>query len=139
MISKDKLKKGAKSGIAQGLLTLLGLGTGCVVMKLVDGKIPGWSVPALGLTGFVPHIFFDNENANAFGNGVIAAGGANALQRATAGKPDIQKWLPVVSVQATLPPPAAPAANGFGNPDYAAMLLNGFGNANPTMAEALVM
>lgn len=87
----------AKKGLTEVALTLLGLTVGKVGMNLASGKIPDAAVPAIGLTGLVPH-FMENssDELKAFGNGVTLAGAIDGFQKAKAKFPFIAN-LPFVS------------------------------------------
>ncbi len=76
-----------KSALAQGFATLGGFLAGHFAMALVEKyapKVVADYSSALGLAGFVPHyVPGANDNWKSFGNGLIAAGGSDAIKKLT--------------------------------------------------------
>lgn len=77
-----------KDAVAEAASTLGGFLAANFAMTLFEKFLPnlGKFSPALGASGFVPHYTNASDNWKAFGNGVIAAGGAEALKKVTSGQ-----------------------------------------------------
>lgn len=84
---KPSVKK-TKDAVAEAASTLGGFLAANFAMTLFEKFMPAYGKfsPALGVAGFVPHYQNANDNWKAFGNGVIAAGGAEALKKVTSGQ-----------------------------------------------------
>lgn len=130
---KPTVKKAKDAGL-QALAIVLGLSASKVAMMFATGKIPSWAVPMLGALGFLPHFMDSDDFLKTVGTAAIAAGGATALQNATAGKAGVigtlNMYLPSLNATTVVAAPAAaPGTAGLRGPsDMLAQLVSGFGN-----------
>lgn len=130
-----------KNAFAEGFSTLGGFLFANFAMTLAEKFAPAQFAkfsPVLGAAGFVPHYMNlgdtqKADNLRAFGNGMIAAGGTEALKKVTNGRTGI-----LATLNSALPGRGsfAPIAGfrGLGAGDMDAMLLSGgYPSGNPMM------
>lgn len=106
--------KKTKDAVAEALSTLGGFLSGNIAMALFEKFAPvqfGKFSPVLGAAGVLPHYMGANDIWRAFGNGVMAAGGTEALKKVTSGQTGI-----IGTINAALPGRGTfGTMQGFGN------------------------
>lgn len=118
--------KKTKDAVAEAGATLGGFLAGNFAMALFEKFLPvqfGKFSPALGAAGVLPHYMGLSDPWRAFGNGVMAAGGTQALKNVTAGQTGF-----VATLNAALPGRGTFQGIGhYGGNGGSAMPLRGLG------------